>query len=244
MTVVLKLGGSVITQKDQPETLDHPTIERAVGSIAAADLDRLVLVHGGGSFGHAAAAAHDVSHTAGTRDATAVREIHAAMGRLNEAVIDRLAGHGVPAVPGRPLSAAARENDGRLSLAAEPVETLLAEGFVPVLHGDIVGHREHGATILSGDEIVSALAGFLDVDRVGLCSTVSGVLDQDGAPIGAIEAIEDVEHLIGEADTTDVTGGMAGKVRALLGLEAPADVFGLDDLDAFLAGESPGTRVR
>jgi len=41
-----------------------------------------------------------------------------------------------------------------------------------------------------------------------------------------------------------VTGGMAGKVRMLLELSAPAYVFDLAALPAFLAGESPGTEIR
>jgi isopentenyl phosphate kinase len=36
---------------------------------------------------------------------------------------------------------------------------------------------------------------------------------------------------------------MAGKVRALLSLSAPAHVFGADDLPAFLRGGEPGTRI-
>jgi len=243
MTLVLKLGGSVITQKTQSETIDEPALDQVVAAIADAEVERLVLVHGGGSFGHAAASAHGVSRTTGTNDATAVREIHAAMGRLNERVVDRLAARGIPAVPGRPLSAAARDGDGELSMAGTPVETQLDEGFVPVLHGDVVAHLESGATILSGDELVAALAGLLETDRVGLCSTVPGVLDENGTLIDRIEAFDAVANVLEGSGATDVTGGMAGKIRALLTLEAPAFVFGPDDLAAFLAGADPGTRV-
>ena len=45
------------------------------------------------------------------------------------------------------------------------------------------------------------------------------------------------------SDTTDVTGGMAGKVRTLLELDTEAHVFGLDGLTAFLSGGAPGTVV-
>lgn len=243
MTVVLKLGGSVITEKDRPETVDEAGLDQVVDAIAGAPPERLVLVHGGGSFGHAAASAHGVNRTEGTRDAGAVRAIHAAMGRLNSAVVGRLADRGVPTVPIRPFSAATRDGPGTLSLPATPVATLLDEGFVPVLHGDVVAHAGRGATILSGDEIVTSLASALAADRVGLCSTVSGVLDETGAVIDHIETYEAVADAIGESGETDVTGGMGGKVRALLELDTPAYVFGPDGLAAFLAGGNPGTRV-
>ncbi|KOX94307.1 acetylglutamate kinase [Haloarcula rubripromontorii] len=244
MTVVLKLGGSVITDKDEPETVDRAALSAAVSAVAESPVgDDIVVVHGGGSFGHHHAAEHGVSTTAGTHDVDGVRAIHGAMCRLNAAVVDALADAGVPAVPVHPFSAATRDADGDLSLPTRQVETLLDEGFVPVLHGDLVAHAGAGATVLSGDELVVELAPAVDADRVGVCSTVSGVLDDDGTVIDRIETFEAVAAALGESEATDVSGGMAGKVRALLSLSAPALVFGPDALPAFLAGESPGTTI-
>lgn len=243
MTVVLKLGGSVITVKEQEETVDEAALDRASAALADAGIDRLVVVHGGGSFGHPRAEAYGISQTEPTRDADAVRDVHAAMRRLNDAVVDRLADRGVPAVPVHPLSAAARDADGDLSLATTPVATLLGEGFVPVLHGDVVVHAGRGATVLSGDEIVSHLARGLPADRVGLCSATPGVLDASGDVVERVTSYGDVAGALGGSGGTDVTGGMAGKVRALLDLERPSFIFDLDGLPAFLAGDEPGTRV-
>ncbi|GAA0655406.1 isopentenyl phosphate kinase [Salarchaeum japonicum] len=240
--IVLKLGGSVITEKDERETVDLDSLARLAGVLGQADVDDLVIVHGAGSFGHYYADEHGVSTTDGTRDARAVREIHDSMTRLNKAVLDYLDDAGVPGVPVRPFSAA-RRDDG-LEFYANQVETMLAEGFTPVLHGDVVADAGAGATILSGDEVVTALAAQLDADRVGLCSTVPGVLDDDGDVIPAVDAYDDVAAVLGGSEDTDVTGGMAGKVRELLALDAPASVFGPDDLADFLRGEDAGTTVR
>jgi len=244
VTVVLKLGGSVITDKDEPETVDDDALAAAVDAIAAADPDRLVLVHGGGSFGHVAAADRGIGSDDGSRDAADVWAVHDAMRRLNDAVLRRLHDAGVAALPVHPLSAAARDDAAGLSLPLDSTATLLGEGFVPVLHGDVVGHAGAGATVVSGDELVTRLAAGLDADRVGLCSTVPGVLDGDGAVLPRITDFASVADALGDAETTDVTGGMAAKVRALLDLEAPAHVFGPASLSAFLAGESAGTVIR
>jgi isopentenyl phosphate kinase len=184
-----------------------------------------------------------VTTTEGTTDAVAVREIHGAMKRLNDAVLDALAARGTPAVPVHPLSLASRDAEGTLTHPLGAVETLLGEGFVPVLHGDAVAHAGRGATILSGDEVVVELARGLAADRVGLCSAVPGVLDDDGAVIDQIESFDAVADYLGGSAATDVTGGMAGKVRRLLALEAPAHVFAADRTAAFLDGAEPGTRV-
>jgi isopentenyl phosphate kinase len=243
VTVVLKLGGSVITDKETPETVDDDALGDAVDAIADADPDRLALVHGGGSFGHVAAADREMGRTDGSHDAADVWAVHDAMRRLNDAVLGRLHNAGVPALPVHPLSVAARTEETELSLPLGSTATLLGEGFVPVLHGDVVGHAGSGATIVSGDELVTELATGLDADRVGLCSTVPGVYDADGEVIPQITDVASVADALGDADSTDVTGGMAAKVRALLDLDAPAHVFGPASLSAFLAGESAGTVI-
>jgi isopentenyl phosphate kinase len=243
MTTVLKLGGSVITEKDRAETLDGPAVDRLADAVAAAGVDELVLVHGGGSFGHHHAEAHGVTTAEGSRDVEAVTDVHGAMKALNQLVLSRLHERGVPAVPVHPFSAAHRDAGGTLSLPTGQVATLLGEGFVPVLHGDVVADEGTGVTIVSGDELVVELADALEADRVGLCSTVPGVLDESGAVVPTVDAFADVGDALGESDATDVTGGMAGKVRALLELGAPASIFGPHDVAGFLAGEDPGTRV-
>lgn len=242
MTTVLKLGGSVITEKDRPETIDRAALDRAADSVSRID-GRLVVVHGGGSFGHHHATEHGVSTTVGTRDGEGLRAIHGAMKELNGAVVDRLADAGVAAVPVHPFSAAERTVDGELRLGTGPVGAMLEEGFTPVLHGDVVVHRGAGATIVSGDELVVSLAVALGASRVGVCSSVPGVYDADGAVLDRIESFEAVIEAVGESDSTDVTGGMAGKVRELLSLDAPAYVFDLDGLDSFAAGGNPGTEI-
>jgi len=245
--IVCKLGGSVVTEKDREETVDGAALERAAEAIAAADgvvADGVVVVHGGGSFGHPHADAWGASTTDGVRDVAGVTEIHTAMTTLNRFVLRALHREDVPAVPVHPLSAGHRDADAELSLPSGQVATLLEEGFVPVLHGDVVAHAGEGATILSGDEIVTSLADSLDADRVGVCSTVPGVLDGDDAVVPEITAFDDVADVLGGSDATDVSGGMAGKVRELLALGAPASVFDLDSLPAFLDGDEPGTTVR
>jgi isopentenyl phosphate kinase len=242
VTTVLKLGGSLVTKKDSPETVDDTALAEAAAAIGTF-AGSLVVVHGGGSFGHHHAAAHGVTEADGSHDAGALTDIHGAMTDLSDAVVAALQEGGTSALPVRPLSLAHR-NGGELSLPTDAVAAQLAEGFVPVLHGDVVAHAGEGATVLSGDEIVVALARSLAADRVGLCSGVPGVLDADGEVVERIEQFDDVAAAVAGPEGADVTGGMAGKVRRLLELSAPAHVFGLAALPAFLAGEAPGTAIR
>jgi isopentenyl phosphate kinase len=239
--ILVKLGGSVVTRKDEPETVDRGALERAAAALGTVD-EGLVVVHGGGSFGHHHAERHGIDQTAGSHDPAAVRDVHGAMKRLNDAVVGALAAAGVPAVPVHPFSLAHRDPGGGVTVPTGGVAAALDEGFAPVLHGDVVVHAGEGATVLSGDELVVELARALAPDRVGLCSTVPGVL-RDGEVVERIDAFGEVVDALGGSDATDVTGGMAGKVRRLLTLEAPASVFGPGDLPGFVAGERVGTLI-
>lgn len=241
MSSVIKLGGSVITDKNRIETVDKARISGLADALA--NREDLVIVHGAGSFGHHHAATHGVSVTKGTHDPVAIREIHSSMERLNDIVVEALTAEGVPAVSVEPFSVGYRDRAGNLRFPLAQVETMLAEGFVPVTYGDVISHEKKGATIISGDELVVSLADGLAADRVGLCSAVPGVLDGAGEVIPEITSYDDVSSALGKSESTDVTGGMAAKVRALLELDVPASIFGPESLEGFLAGETVGTTI-
>lgn len=245
MVVVVKLGGSVITEKGSVEEVDSAALAQAVAVIGASELsEELVVVHGAGSFGHYYADKHGLSSTVGSSDASAVWAVHDSMRRLNDRVVTAFHDEGVSALPVQPLSSGSRSRSDTVSLSLVSVRAMLEEGFLPVLHGDVIVHESRGATILSGDTVVRHVARALGASRVGLCSEVPGVLDDTGAVISRVESFTDVNSYLGDSEETDVTGGMAGKVKEMLALGIPASIFSLEGLGAFLAGESPGTLIQ
>lgn len=242
MTTILKLGGSVITEKDRERTVDEPALASIVDAVEDTPTEGLVLVHGGGSFGHPVANRYGVSVTDATRDPIAIQSIHEAMQTLNDRVVSALGRVGVPAVGLQPFSMAIQRDAG-VTLESLSIEAMLEEGFVPVLHGDVMLSAGEGVVILSGDDLVVALASELSASRVGVCTEIGGVLDETGEIVPAVEDIEALEATLGEAAATDVSGGMARKVRLLDTLGIPSSIFGLSELSAFLAGETPGTTI-
>lgn len=243
MTTLLKLGGSLLTDKAAPETLDEASLERVSDRLVAGRPDRLVIVHGGGSFGHPAARAHGVSRTTGTRDPAAIHEVGRAMGRLNDAVVDAFANVGLQAVGLSARGLATKHDDGAVVVSPGPVRTFLDERMLPVLYGDMVAHASVGCSVLGGDQLVVSLATALDADRIGLCADVPGVLSRDGTVIEQVDRYDEVADLLGEPEGADVTGGIGWKVRALLESDVPGGIFGLAELGTFLDGGLPGTRV-
>ncbi|MSP11731.1 MAG: isopentenyl phosphate kinase family protein [Chloroflexi bacterium] len=229
--VFLKLGGSLLTDKQQENSVRYDHLSHVVGEIRRAlDQDtslRLLIGHGSGSFGHFAAARTGLL-SAPAPNWPAYAEVGAAAARLNRIVADALLAGGVPAVTLQP-SAAAHCDDGQIiSLATEPVATLLRHGLVPLVYGDVALDLTRGYTIISTETIFAALASRLQPGRILLAGEVSGVYTADpqrdptAQPIPLItqETFSQVEQMLGGSAGVDVTGGMATKVRHMLDLAA------------------------
>lgn len=236
MRAILKIGGSVLTDKTEEETLSD-RFDDVIETVADADRDGLILVHGAGSFGHPHAARHEL----GGGGVEGAYETHEAVARLNGLVVGALNEHGADAVPVHPLSCAWRGDT--FGFETLPTQTLREEGFLPVLHGDVVAESGSGVSVLSGDEIAVELARLHgDAADVGMCASAGGVLDEEGNRLEHVSSVEEVTEFGGEG--VDVTGGISGKVESLLSLPSGGRVFGADELEEYLGGEAVGTLVR
>ncbi|MBN1659559.1 MAG: uridylate kinase [Anaerolineae bacterium] len=247
--VFLKLGGSVITDKTQPETPRPDVLARLAAEIAAAlracpDL-RLVVGHGSGSFGHVAARRHGTR--AGVRDTAGwhgFAQVAAVAAHLNRLVDAALLDAGVPAFSIQPSASAHCHAGALVSLETAPIETALARGLVPLVYGDVAFDDVQGGTIISTEQILAYLALRLRPARLLLAGIVDGVYDADplshpgATPIPHITPAhwQAIRSGLGGSHATDVTGGMASKVEALIAL-----VEALPTLSArILTAERPG----
>ena len=244
MTVILKLGGSVITDKANPGVIRREVIADLALAAAAAKTP-MVIVHGAGSLGHPEAKAYGIADGVSKENARGVYVTHTAVSRLNAEVVTALRDAGVEAVSFHPFASALAE-DGRLVFCGEEqISCLLNAGIVPVLHGDVVCDTIRGGCIVSGDQIVPYLAKALGAESVGIVTATGGVL-ADGEIIP--EITRETKIAFHSAETADVTGGMQGKVAELLALAETgisSYIFRPEMLAAFLAGKPcGGTRVQ
>jgi isopentenyl phosphate kinase len=241
--VILKLGGSVITKKNIPETPNHDSINIAAEIISNFAPKNLIIVHGGGSFGHHFASEHGVTVTKGTHSSAKAAQIHSSMIRLCEIVNSALNSAGLSTVPIHPLSVAWKDIDSVLHFPHQHISSALGEGFIPVIHGDLILNVGLGVTVISGDEIVRNLSNSLPATRIGFCTSTPGVLDSSGNIISNLSSSASLEELPLDPNLIDVTGGMSGKIKQLEGITTPVSIFNLDMLEEFLKGNNPGTTV-
>jgi len=229
---LLKLGGSLITDKTRENTPRMDVIRRLAEEIGAwwsarEAQAKLLVGHGSGSFGHAAAQRY--STRAGVRDATGWRgfaEVSVAAARLNRIVADALHDAGLPVISFCP-SASARCQDGRLVyLDTAPIRAALDSGLLPLVMGDVAFDTVRGGTIISTEEVFAYLARELPVTHVLLAGETGGVYARFPPTEGQDAVIQRITPRewdglragVGGARGADVTGGMAAKVRDMLTL--------------------------
>ena len=213
---VIKLGGSVITDKDEPLSINIPILLGIGEEIAAAmqetDLS-LAIVHGGGSYGHPSV--RECVNRKGTIDELCYVRTTYLMSELSLMVTQALITAGIPAVMLTTRSVCVMRSgqfDCGLSIAAE----MVARGLVPVLFGDGVLSNS-GYEVISGDDIVWLLAKAMGGAEVVFVTDVDGIFDKDPRKSPDAHLLREVSAsealgFVGGSGKTDVTGGMRNKL--------------------------------
>ena len=227
--VLLKLGGSLITDKMQPNTPRLDVIERLAGEIKTAidaRQDDLILIigHGSGSFGHPPASKYKITAGAtGPESWLGLAETSAAAARLNRIIVDKLLEAGVPAISFQPSASTRTRKDQLMYFETYSIREVIKHGLIPVVYGDVTVDAVQGVNIVSTEKIFDNLARELNPNRILLAGDMDGVFTADPKTNADADLIEDIdstswqeiEGVLGGSQATDVTGGMYSKVRAM-----------------------------
>ncbi|MGQ9530523.1 MAG: isopentenyl phosphate kinase [Candidatus Bathycorpusculaceae bacterium] len=222
---ILKIGGSVITDKSGELTARMRDINRLAQEIRDANVKNLIIIHGGGSFGHPIAKKYAIN--VGFKEESqriGFAETHHVMTVLNGLFMDALIWREVPAVSITPSSCIMTKR-GRIQCFEEaPLKALLKMGFLPVMFGDAVLDVEWGFTILSGDQLASHIATRLNAKRIIMGVDVDGLYDTDPRVKKTakmlkhltLEELKELQSSLEKPTAYDVTGGMFGKIAELI----------------------------
>jgi isopentenyl phosphate kinase len=223
--IILKLGGSVITHKDVPFKANELAIERLAGEIAEAKVPQLVVVHGGGSFGHPLAKKYAIKEGFNGKFSQLLgfSKTHQAMITLNNMILKALINHNIPALTIAPSSTIVSKSGRMVAKIDQRLKRLLHIGLVPLLYGDAVLDSDKGFTILSGDQLVAAAAIQLDAERIIIGVEGDGLYMSDpklgrGDLIRActLQQLKELGKQARKTTAHDVTGGMQGKIAELV----------------------------
>lgn len=224
----LKLGGSLITEKRTAATARLEVIERAAGEIAAFreanPKARLLLGHGSGSFGHFPAKKYNTRACVRTEaEWLGFVEVWQQAAALNHIVMDALRAAKLPAVAFPPSAMVSAVDGSITNWDLTPIQAALDGGLLPVVYGDVAFDTVRGGTILSTEDLFAHLAKQLRPQRILLAGDEEGVFANYDASRTLIHEITTATYpqlatsILG-AEAPDVTGGMRGKVEAMLAL--------------------------
>lgn len=219
--ILIKLGGSVITDKSAYKTFNLEQTSRLCREIAESGRDVLI-VHGAGSFGHVMAKRYSIQD--GFKDPEqipAAAQVHHDAMELSLLVTQTLVDSGIPAASVAPGSCFVMD-DGRLVVSDDEAIRALAElGIMPVTFGDVVMDRKKGFGICSGDQLMEAMAEIFKPDMIVFVSDIDGLFtanpktDPDAVMIPVVTPAT-LGEISSESDVDDVTGGVRNKMEAML----------------------------
>ncbi len=245
--LVVKLGGSVATEKDRAYT-PRLGLLRAYARLFRRLVEngwRLLVVLGGGSYGHQAVVD---SRDSGAPPPEALHLITSVMLELALLAADVFGGEGVYTVVYPPHSFCNPEGL-RPRCTWSLVENALKLGVVPLTYGDAYP-TGGGYAIVSGDELAAEAACKLQADLLVYATSVDGVY-VGGRVAKQLDraALVEVVGRVGGSSHRDVTGGMRRKLEAILvnGCQRLRvyilNGFDPGNLEAVVRGEHRGTLV-
>ncbi len=267
--VLLKLGGSLITDKDTPYTPRLGKLTDLAQEIKTV-LDSspnllLILGHGSGSFGHVAAKKY------GTRDGVKTSpqpplpegkgnywkgfaEVRFQAAELNRYVMQSLLAVGIPAISFPPSASMVSKDRKVIHHNILAIRKSLDVRLLPVVYGDVAFDENLGGTILSTEDVFTFLVDQFSPSRILLAGIETGVWQDFPARTRLVKQIQlsDYEKMragIGGSASTDVTGGMKAKVEEMLKLiqknkGLTVQIFSAEEsgfLTRALRGENVGT---
>lgn len=225
---LVKLGGSVLTDKGRLRTPRRAAIARLTGELAKLE-DRVLVVHGAGSFGHILARRYELNGPASPKKARGAAVVQRDVRVLNGLVVDGLLDAGLAPVC-LPPSAVLNLEDGRVAaFDALPFVQYSDLGFTPVTFGDVVRDRARGVAVASGDLLMLELAKVFRPRLALFVADVDGLFTADpkrrkGARLLPDVRVEDLPSIeLGPARGADITGGIEGKLRRMLEIASHAE---------------------
>ncbi len=234
---LLKLGGSLLTDKNEPSSLREDVINRAIEQIIESN-KRVVLIHGGGSFGHPIAKKYQLFkglNTSIKNQVLGLSKTHEMMNQLNTILINKFLKKNYPVLSISPSSIFIKRSQQFILNSIDPIEISLKLGVLPILYGDIILEKDGSFSIISGDDIILELCKTLknfEIVKVIFTIEKDGIYVKDGDSIefasqinfNELKSVElaDLEHKI------DVTGGIGRKfeiIKQIAELNIPIQVI-------------------
>ena len=205
--ILIKLGGSIITNKEKPLSARRKAIDSILNQIKRIR-EPMILVHGGGSYGHYWSVKYDMHTKPAKYDMRGVSIVKNSMIDLNKIILNSAVKNRINAYCLPPTDFMNGNKPIKNKILA--INEIAKSGLTPVTYGDALWFGKKKSYILSGDVIMNIIGKILK-PRLSIF-----VLDVDGvySNTKSKKLIYDFkkEKPIISKNKIDVTGGMTRKI--------------------------------
>lgn len=230
-TIILKIGGSVITHKNSASFIIRKGLLDRIGAVLNKTLRenpniQLVIIHGAGSAGHQIAKKHNlISGTGDDSDKIeAALQIRLKNQLLNATITEILFRNKLRVVPIHTASCIVQRNGVISHFDHAAMDEALEKNYIPILYGEMVFDTNLGMSVCSGDSSAVYLARLYSASAILYASDVDGIFDKDphlhknAKLVGSHSLqslIENQNVTLSKSHHVDVTGGLANKLATL-----------------------------
>ncbi len=208
--ILIKLGGSIITNKEKPLSPRKKTIDNILKEIGKIK-EPVIIVHGGGSYGHYWSVKYDMHTKPAKTTPKGVAIVKNSMVELNKIILDSAVKNKVNSYCLPPTDFMKGNKSIRSKILT--INDIAKSGLTPITFGDALWYGQKKSYILSGDVIMTTIAKVLK-PRLSLF-----VLNVDGvySDLKSKKLIHDFKKETPkiQENTMDVTGGMTRKITAV-----------------------------
>lgn len=226
--LVLKLGGSLLTDKTTPYKLNKEIIESIATELKEClDLgliESLVLVHGVGSFGHPPVLKYNLHRGFKDKDQLiSMSKTQQIVNELRKTIANVFIDKQIPINLMHASSMVVGNKMVIKDFTPEALKGFLSLGMIPLIGGDMMYDTDMGFSVCSGDQIAVVLSRFLNAKTLMFATDVDGIYSQDpqsnpNAQLFKKLDVNDLDRLLlklSETSKTDASGKMRGKLRSL-----------------------------
>lgn len=206
--ILVKLGGSIITNKQKPLTPNLSAINKIASQLKKIK-EPIIVVHGGGSFGHYWSVKYDMHTKPAKYNKKGVAIVKNSMVELNKIILDSFLRHDLNpyCLPPTDFMYGNKPDQKKV----KEIMKIAKSGLVPVSYGDVMWHGKNKFYILSGDKIIGILSKILKPRLVIFVLNVDGVYS-DMKTKKLLYEIKGEKTTISKVGM-DVTGGMNRKIK-------------------------------
>lgn len=218
---ILKLGGSVITDKSVENSFKKDIVERLALEIKKANKE-VIIIHGAGSYGHILAKKYDLNN--GYKNKEQIQgfaQTHTSVQQLNTLVLKSLQDNNIAAVSLPPHAIMKLDDHKPDKIDFEIFNDCIKQGLTPVTFGDVVLDKKLGFSICSGDLLIEILSKQFKPEKVIFVIDEEGLYTSNpktdkNAKFIEIITVDGLQKLSTSMDDhTDVTRGMKGKIETI-----------------------------